>query len=77
MAEGPQMYRALVWLLGVRGLRIGEAVALRLGDIDTMRGKVSVTKTLSEVGAALRGSAEDGVRDTGRESLAVLARHPQ
>jgi integrase len=71
------MYRALVWLLGVRGLRIGEAVALRLGDIDTMRGKVSVTKTLSEVGAALRGSAEDGVRDTGRESLAVLARHPQ
>jgi integrase len=49
----PDRYRALVWLLGVRGLRIGEAVALRVGDLDFLRGTCSITKTLTDVGGTL------------------------
>jgi integrase len=46
-------YRALVWLLGSRGLRIGEAAALRVADVDLMRGRLSISKSLSEVGGEL------------------------
>jgi integrase len=45
----PERYRGLVWLLGTRGLRIGEASALRVGDVDLMRGSLAISKTLSEV----------------------------
>lgn len=45
-----ERYRALILTLAYRGLRIGEAVALRVGDIDLLRGELTVSKTLSEVG---------------------------
>jgi integrase len=64
-AVHPERLRALVWLLGTRGLRIGEAAALRVADVDTMRGKLSISKTLSEVrGRLIQGppKTESGAR---------------
>jgi integrase len=48
----PERYRALIYLLVYGGLRIGEAAALRTTDID-LRGRVSVTKSVTEVGGRL------------------------
>ncbi|WP_130865811.1 tyrosine-type recombinase/integrase [Acidipropionibacterium timonense] len=36
---------ALVWLLGTTGLRIGEALALNVGDVDERRGRVRVHRS--------------------------------
>jgi hypothetical protein len=36
--EVPTCYRALLWTLTVGGLRIGEATALRVGDVDVKAG---------------------------------------
>ncbi|HXF56659.1 MAG TPA: tyrosine-type recombinase/integrase [Actinomycetota bacterium] len=44
----PERYRALVFLLAYRGLRIGEAAALKVGDLDLMRGRVRVDESLSD-----------------------------
>jgi integrase len=52
-AAVPARYAALITLLGARGLRIGEATALRVGDLDLMRGKLSVKRTLNEIGGEL------------------------
>jgi integrase len=52
-AAVPDRYRFLILLLGYKGPRIGEAAALTIADIDTMRGAVSISKTLSEVGGEL------------------------
>jgi integrase len=46
-------YRALVLLLATKGLRIGEAAACTVGDIDLLRGRISVSKTLTEVAGRL------------------------
>jgi integrase len=46
-------FRALVLLLGLRGLRIGEAVALTPADLDLSRGSVAVTKSSVEVAGEL------------------------
>lgn len=60
-AAVPQRYRALVLLLGYRGLRIGEATALRVEDLDLLRGKVNVTKAFSEVrGRLILGPTKTG-----------------
>lgn len=40
----PERWRPLVWLLGTCGLRIGEAAALKVGDIDTARGRLRVAR---------------------------------
>lgn len=40
----PGVYRPLVTLLVATGLRFGEALALRVGDVDLMEGKVRVTR---------------------------------
>lgn len=46
-------YRALIYLLGYRGLRIGEAAALRVGDLNVLRGRLEVSKNLSDVAGQL------------------------
>jgi integrase len=60
-AEVPGQYRALVLLLGYGGLRIGEAVALRVKDIDPMRRRVQVRVAVAEVeGRLVEGSPKGG-----------------
>ena len=44
LADAAGKYRALVWLLAATGLRIGEAAALRVGDVDAARGRLRVTR---------------------------------
>jgi integrase len=48
--EVPPRYRALLFLLAYGGLRIGEAVALRVKNVDLMRGRVQVVESATEVG---------------------------
>lgn len=48
-----ERYRALVLLLGFGGLRIGEAVALRVGNLDLLRRRVNVLEAASEVRGAI------------------------
>lgn len=40
-------YEALIWTLGTTGLRIGEACALNVGDVDKKRGRLRVTSSKS------------------------------
>lgn len=42
-------YRALVLLLGFCGLRIGEATALSVTDLDLLRGQVRIRRSFAEV----------------------------
>ncbi len=49
----PPRDRALVLLLGYGGLRVGEAAALRVSDLDLMRGKVTIARSMAEVGGRL------------------------
>ncbi len=44
-------YRSLVLLLGVGGLRWGEAAALRVGDIDFLRRRVDLHRNAVQVGS--------------------------
>jgi integrase len=46
LAACPEDYRPLVLLFLATGLRYGEAVALRAGDVDLMEGKVRVTRSM-------------------------------
>jgi integrase len=48
--EVPERYRTLVWTLAVGGLRIGEATALRVGDLDLKAGTIHVHRNAPEVG---------------------------
>jgi integrase len=48
-----ERFRALVFLLAFRGLRIGEAAALRTGDLDLMRGELRIDETLVEIGGEI------------------------
>jgi integrase len=60
-SEVPEQYRALVLLLGYGGLRIGEAVALRVKDVDTMRRRVQIRIAVAEVeGRLVEGSPKGG-----------------
>jgi integrase len=45
----PGRYRALVWILAVAGLRVGEATALRVGDLDLKAGTIRVHRNAPEV----------------------------
>jgi len=49
----PDRYRVLVLVLGYCGLRIGEAAALRVSDVDFLRRSIAVTRASSEVGSTL------------------------
>jgi len=50
----PARYRALVLVAGVLGLRWGEAVGLRVRDIDFLRRTVTVAQMVEEVAGHLR-----------------------
>jgi integrase len=50
LADESGRYRALVLLLGVGGLRWGEAAALRVDDIDFLRRRVHLTRNAVTVG---------------------------
>jgi integrase len=47
--EMPDRYQALVLLLGFCGLRVGEALALRVGDLDLLRRRANIARTLTEL----------------------------
>jgi integrase len=46
LAASPDIYRPLITLLLATGLRYGEAIALRVGDVDLMEGTVRVTREM-------------------------------
>jgi integrase len=46
--EVPERHRAFILVMGVAGLRLGEAAALQRGDIDILRGTIRVSKSVSE-----------------------------
>ena len=50
----PNRYAALVLLAGVTGLRWGEAIGLRIGDVDFLRRTVSVSQTVEEVSGVVK-----------------------
>jgi integrase len=49
----PDRYRAMIEVLAFRGLRIGEVCGLRAEDLDLLRGRLSVNRTLSEISGRL------------------------
>jgi integrase len=51
LADESRRYRSLVLLLGVGGLRWGEAAALRPGDVDFLRRRVTLTRNAVMVGS--------------------------
>jgi integrase len=70
----PKRYRALILLLGYGGLRIGEATALRVQNLDLLRGRVQVVETFTEVSAGLiLGETKSGPRRA--IALPRLVRH--
>jgi integrase len=54
--EVPPRYEALIYTLAYTGIRIGEASALRVGSVDLLHRRLSITEAASEV---------DGVRVLG------------
>ena len=79
--EVPARYRALVLMAGVLGLRWGEAVGLRLRDIDFLRRTVSVGQIVEETAGHLTivtgAKTAAGLRTLSVPSFLVeeLARH--
>lgn len=63
----PDRDRALVLLLGLGGLRIGEALALTVDDLDLLRRRVTVSKSATEV----RGTVTIGPTKTDGSRRAV------
>ncbi len=60
----PSRYRALILVAGVLGLRWGEAVGLRVRDVDFLRRTVTVAQTVEEVGGQLRLVTEAKTRSS-------------
>ena len=56
IATGSERDRVLVLVLGWIGLRFGEAVALQAGDVDTLRRRIRISRSATEV----RGRIEWG-----------------
>lgn len=46
MAEMPERYKALVEVMAYQGLRPGEAVSLRVGDLDPMRRTLKIERSI-------------------------------
>jgi integrase len=63
----PDRYRALVLLMGLCGLRIGEAIALTVADLNILRRQVSIGKAATEV----RGNVTVGPTKTKGSRRAV------
>ncbi|MGH9122492.1 MAG: tyrosine-type recombinase/integrase, partial [Acidimicrobiales bacterium] len=57
-SEVPARYRALILVGGVLGLRWGEAVGLRIGDIDFLRRTLRVSQVVEETAGEMRVVAE-------------------
>jgi integrase len=81
--EVPEHYRALVLVGAVLGLRWGEAVGLRVRDVDFMRHTVTIAQTVEELSGHMRVVPEAKTRSSLR-TLAVpvflmdeLTRHLQ
>jgi len=49
LADAAGAYGPLVLVLGVCGLRFGEAAALRVSDLDPLRGRLRVARSVTEV----------------------------
>lgn len=47
MVEMPERYKALVEVMAYQGLRPGEAVSLRVGDLDSMRRTLTIERSIS------------------------------
>jgi integrase len=65
-------YGLLVYMLGIMGLRWGEAVALRVSDIDFTTRTLSVSRSLTETSKG-RLSFGEPKTDAGRRTMAVPA----
>lgn len=66
--EAPYRYRALLLLLAYGGLRVGEAVALRVQDLDLLHRRVTVSGALVEI----EGKLVAGTTKTGRKRSVAL-----
>jgi integrase len=53
LADEAGRYRSLVLLLGVGGLRWGEAAALRVGDVDFLRRRIDLHRNAVQVGTKI------------------------
>lgn len=78
----PARYRALVLVGGVLGLRWGEAIGLRVCDIDFMRRTVTVTQVVEEVAGQIgivvgEAKSTDSLRTVAAPGFLIeeLARH--
>jgi integrase len=78
-SDVPDRYRALVWTLAISGLRIGEASALRVRNLDLKRRTIRVVESSSEVaGRKITGATKTGqdrTVDIPDELAAMLADH--
>jgi integrase len=64
----PERYRAMILVLAYGGIRLGEAVALRIGDVDLMRRRVMVVRSAVDV----RGRRVEKETKTGRRRAIVV-----
>ncbi|MGI8684018.1 MAG: tyrosine-type recombinase/integrase [Acidimicrobiales bacterium] len=67
----PPRYRALVLVGGVLGLRWGEAIALRVADVDFMRRTVTVAQVVEEVAGHIRVMAGEAKTEGSLRTLAA------
>jgi integrase len=67
-SEVPGRDRALILFLSYCGPRIGEAAGLRVKDVDTLRGRVTISGALKEVG----GRIEEGQTKTKKKRAIML-----
>ena len=69
--EMPARFRALVLVAGVLGLRWGEAIALRVRDIHTLKRTITVAQTVEELNGTVRVVPETKT-DASRRTIAAL-----
>jgi integrase len=53
LSDAAGRYRVMVLVLGLAGLRIGECTALHVADVDLLRRRLKVTRSVSEIGGEL------------------------
>lgn len=49
LADQAGPYKTMILVLGLAGLRFGECVALRVADVDLLRRRLKVTRSMSEI----------------------------
>jgi integrase len=78
-AEVLDRYRALVWTLAISGLRVGEASALRVRNLDLRKRTIRVVESSAEVGGrkvtGATKSGKDRTVDIPAELAAMLNDH--